>query len=73
MNSLVLQDRDKVLTLTLAPDTQQIVELFDKDAGKPEGVRLVSQGRFRNIISKALVDNFISAISSSRCLLSLYQ
>ena len=62
MNSLVLQEQSKVLTLTLAPDTQQIVELFDKDAGKPEGVRLVSQGRFRNIISKALVDNFIRYI-----------
>ena len=60
MNSLVLQEKDKVLTLTLTPDTAEIVGLFDKDKDRPEGVRLVSQGRFRSIISKALVDNFIA-------------
>jgi predicted RND superfamily exporter protein len=34
------------------------VGLFDKDKERPEGVHLVSQGRFRSIISKALVNNF---------------
>lgn len=58
MNSLVLQEKNNVLILTLAPDTKQFIELFDKGSDKPEGVRLVSQGRFRSIISKALVDNF---------------
>jgi predicted exporter len=57
-DSLVLREKDKVLTLTLTPDTEEIVGLFDKDKNRPEGVRLVSQGRFRSIISKALVDNF---------------
>jgi uncharacterized protein len=57
-DSLVLREKDKVLTLTLTPDTEEIVGLFDKDESRPEGVRLVSQGRFRSIISKALVDNF---------------
>ena len=57
-NSLVLREKDKVLTLTLTPDTEEIVGLFDKDKERPEGVRLVSQGRFRSIISKALVNNF---------------
>ncbi|MBA4389735.1 MAG: hypothetical protein C0399_02205 [Syntrophus sp. (in: bacteria)] len=61
-NSLVLREKDKVLTLTLAPDTEEIVGLFDKDKNRPEGVRLVSQGRFRSIISKALVDNFFRYI-----------
>ena len=57
-DSLVLREKDKVLTLTLTPDTAEIVGLFDKDKNRPEGVRLVSQGRFRSIISKALIDNF---------------
>ena len=57
-DSLVLREKDKVLTLTLTPDTAEIVGLFDKDKDRPEGVRLVSQGRFRSIISKALIDNF---------------
>jgi predicted exporter len=57
-DSLVLKEKDTVLTLTLTPDTEEIVGLFDKDKNRPEGVRLVSQGRFRSIISKALVDNF---------------
>jgi predicted exporter len=57
-DSLVLREKDKVLTLTLTPDTAEIVGLFDKDKNRPEGVRLVSQGRFRSIISKTLVDNF---------------
>lgn len=57
-NSLVIREKDRVLTLTLTPDTEEIVGLFDKDKSRPEGVRLVSQGRFRSIISKALIDNF---------------
>jgi len=57
-DSLVLKEKDKVLTLTLTSDTKEIVDLFDKDKNRPDGVRLVSQGRFRNIISKALIDNF---------------
>jgi len=61
-NSLVLREKDKVLTLTLTPDTEEIVGLFDKDKSRPEGVRLVSQGRFRSIISKALFDNFMRYI-----------
>jgi uncharacterized protein len=60
--SLVLREKDKVLTLTLTPDTEEIVGLFDKDKSRPEGVRLVSQGRFRSIIGKALVDNFVRYI-----------
>jgi predicted exporter len=61
-DSLVLREKDRVLTLTLTPDTAEIVGLFDKDKNRPEGVRLVSQGRFRSIISKALVDNFVRYI-----------
>jgi predicted exporter len=61
-NSLVIREKDKVFTLTLTPDTEKIVSLFDKDKNRPEGVHLVSQGRFRNIISKALVDNFVRYI-----------
>jgi predicted exporter len=61
-DSLVLREKEKVLTLTLTPDTEEIVELFDKDKNRPEGVRLVSQGRFRSIISTALVDNFVRYI-----------
>jgi len=57
-NSLVLKEKDKILTLTLTPDTKEIVDLIGKDKNRPEGVRLVSQGRFREVISKALVDNF---------------
>jgi predicted exporter len=57
-DSLVLKEKDTVFTLTLTPDTEEIVGFFDNDNNRPEGVRLVSQGRFRNIISKALVDNF---------------
>jgi predicted exporter len=57
-DSLVLKEKDTVFTLTLTPDTEEIVGFFDKDKDRPEGVRLVSQGRFRNIISKALIDNF---------------
>jgi len=61
-NSLVLKEKDKVYTLTLTPDTKEIVDLFQNDKNRPEGVHLVSQGRFRNIISKALIDNFTSYI-----------
>ncbi len=61
-NSLILQEHEKTLTLTLAPDTEEIVGIFDKEKTKPDGVHLVSQGRFRKIISRALVDNFVRYI-----------
>jgi len=59
---MIVKNNGNVQTLTLIPDTQETLNLFDKDANKPNGVRLVSQGRFRGIISKALVSNFLRYI-----------
>ena len=58
MGSMVLKNDNKVQTLTLVPDTQGLVDLFEKDEKSPKGVRLVSQGRFKGLIGEALVGNF---------------
>lgn len=61
-DSLIVKDDDRVQALTIVPDTQVIIDLFSNGSKKPQGVRLVSQGRFKDIISKALVGNFIRYI-----------
>jgi uncharacterized protein len=58
MGSMVLTNDNKVQTLTLVPDTQGLIDLFEKDEKSPKGVRLVSQGRFKGLIGHALVGNF---------------
>jgi predicted exporter len=63
MDSMILKNDDNVQTLTLVPDTQATIDLFDNDANRPKDVRLVSQGRFKGIISKALVSNFVRYIA----------
>ncbi len=60
--SLIVKGNEGVKTLTIVPDTQAVVDLFNNDPKRPQGVRLVSQGRFKDIISKALVGNFIRYI-----------
>ncbi|HOW53165.1 MAG TPA: MMPL family transporter [Syntrophorhabdaceae bacterium] len=58
MDSMIVKGNGSVQTLTLIPDTKANVDLFSNDGNVPQGVRLVSQGRFREIIGKALVGNF---------------
>lgn len=58
VGTMVLKNDDNVQTLTLVPDTPGLVDLFAKDGKNLKGVRLVSQGRFRDLIGKALVGNF---------------
>ncbi len=62
VDSMIVKGNGKVQTLTLIPDTKAIVDLFNKDADRPNDVRLVSQGRFKSLISQALVGNFIRYI-----------
>lgn len=60
-NSLITKEEEKTQILTLVPDTLSTVSLFDTNR-RSTGVRLVSQNRFRGLISKALVGNFINYI-----------
>ncbi|HEX2965652.1 MAG TPA: MMPL family transporter [Syntrophorhabdaceae bacterium] len=62
-NSLVIKQADRTLTMSLVPDSGDVIKLFTGDRpNKPEGVRLVSQGRFRRLISEALVQNLVRYI-----------
>ena len=61
-SSLILEEKNHAMTMTLVPDTKQIIDLIDRDRGRPAGVHLVSQGRFREIIGRALTDNFVRYI-----------
>jgi predicted exporter len=62
IDSMIVKNDDNVQTLTLVSDTQETLKFFDQDANRPKGVRLVSQGRFKDIISRALVSNFVRYI-----------
>jgi len=58
LDSMIIYSKDKVQVLTLAPDSPDIVALFDHADSRLKGVHLVSQTRFGNIVGKALVEDF---------------
>ncbi len=58
VEALVVPEGEKMRLLTLAPDTPRVAELLKADG--PAGVRLVSQGRFREEISGAIGRDFKS-------------
>ena len=58
VEALVVPEGEKMRLLTLAPATPRVAELLKADG--PAGVRLVSQGRFREEISGAIGRDFKS-------------
>ncbi|MCP4666134.1 MAG: MMPL family transporter [Deltaproteobacteria bacterium] len=75
LDSMVIENEDQVLVLTLVPDTPEIVALFDHPHVMLQGVCLVSQTRFGEIVGKAMVHDFLHFVLRASlvvlCLLGL--
>ncbi len=62
LNSLIITGGDKTRVITLIPDTPQVAAIFNNNADLPFAARFVSQNRFNQILSRAMIRNFIQYI-----------
>ena len=62
IDSLIIIGGDTTRVLTLVPDTPQVAALFSKNADLPFAARFVSQSGFNQILSRAMIRNFIQYI-----------
>ncbi len=65
LESMVIKMDQKVLILTLVPDTPKVVGLVTDGGTRPAGTRMVSQTRFGRMISQAILDDFVRFISGA--------
>ncbi len=62
INALIIAGDGKTRILTLVPDTPQVAALFSNNADLPPAARFVSQSGFNQLISRAMIRNFIQYI-----------
>lgn len=71
VDSMIVDTDGKVSVLTLAPDTQEIMDIFAGDRDIPQGVRFVSQSHFSGMIQRAIGHDFIRFIIGAFLLILL--
>ena len=62
LDSMIVRAGDKFRLITLVPDTKEMIDLMSAFSSDAENIRLVSQARFGDMISKSLGDDFIRFI-----------
>jgi predicted exporter len=62
LESMIVRSEDKVRLLTLVPNTKEMIDLMAAFTNETKNIRMVSQARFGDMISKALGNDFIRFI-----------
>ncbi|MBA4417510.1 MAG: hypothetical protein C0392_06335 [Syntrophus sp. (in: bacteria)] len=72
IDAMVVREGDITRVLTLVPDTAQAAVFFGKGTDTPFVARFVSQRRFNDTISKAMISNFIKYIIMASIVIILF-
>ena len=62
VNSLIVKSEGRIYVVTVIPDTPFMADLIQHCDAEPGKIRLVSQVQFRQIISRAIADDFMRFI-----------
>ncbi|HEY3278492.1 MAG TPA: MMPL family transporter [Syntrophorhabdaceae bacterium] len=72
IDSMIVREGPNWRVLTLVPDTPEVAALFENRANTPFVHRFVSNSRFNETISKAMVKNFVSYIIAASIVILVF-
>jgi uncharacterized protein len=72
IDSLIVREGATTRVLTLLPDTPEVAALFRKGTAPPFVTRFVSNNRFNDTISRAMVRNFITYIIAASMVIIVF-